>query len=92
IQITSLCMCISLSGTVALVCFFAPKRRAILSDEQEGEPAKKKKNLDDAVFAKFASAAILICKLVLIALATVGDNGRESANIGHYVAIGYSTV
>ncbi|KJH51868.1 7 transmembrane receptor [Dictyocaulus viviparus] len=25
IQITSLCMCISLSGTVALVCFFAPK-------------------------------------------------------------------
>ncbi|KAK6749508.1 hypothetical protein RB195_001862 [Necator americanus] len=30
IQITSLCMCISLSGTVALVCFFAPKVYIVL--------------------------------------------------------------
>ncbi|EPB80727.1 7 transmembrane receptor [Ancylostoma ceylanicum] len=30
IQITSLCMCISLSGTVALVCFFAPKIYIVL--------------------------------------------------------------
>ncbi|KAE9421877.1 hypothetical protein Angca_005593 [Angiostrongylus cantonensis] len=30
IQVTSLCMCISLSGTVALVCFFAPKVYIVL--------------------------------------------------------------
>ncbi|CAP37091.2 Protein CBR-MGL-3 [Caenorhabditis briggsae] len=30
IQITSLCMCISLSGTVALICFFAPKVYIVL--------------------------------------------------------------
>lgn len=30
IQITSLCMCISLSGTVALLCFFAPKVYIVL--------------------------------------------------------------
>lgn len=30
IQITSLCMCISLSGTVALCCFFAPKVYIVL--------------------------------------------------------------
>ncbi|CAJ0561830.1 unnamed protein product, partial [Mesorhabditis spiculigera] len=30
IQITSLCMCISMSGTVALACFFAPKVYIVL--------------------------------------------------------------
>uniref|UniRef100_F1KST2 Metabotropic glutamate receptor 7 n=1 Tax=Ascaris suum TaxID=6253 RepID=F1KST2_ASCSU len=30
IQVTSLCMCISLSGTVALCCFFAPKVYIVL--------------------------------------------------------------
>uniref|UniRef100_A0A914C9U3 G-protein coupled receptors family 3 profile domain-containing protein n=2 Tax=Acrobeloides nanus TaxID=290746 RepID=A0A914C9U3_9BILA len=44
IQITSLCICISMSGTVALACFFAPKVYIVL-----WQPYKNVRNRQSAV-------------------------------------------
>ncbi|CAJ0932972.1 unnamed protein product, partial [Mesorhabditis belari] len=69
IQITSLCMCISMSGTVALACFFAPKVYIVLF-----QPYKNVRTRNSAVGRLVNQQMRFISQLT-----THGEDPRQTA-------------